>query len=147
MPYIVTSSGAGPWQQGEILEDRVLKAHPFHAKFLRNGSVVEVSAADAAAARDTGTGSQVAELDAQLARLQAERAALLAGQAAPAAVSYALDPTHPPTATEAAAVRAAGQEVIQPGPGAPVVGAVVPAPDADAPDADAPTGSARGGKK
>ena len=128
MPYIVKASGAGPWQQGEILDDKTLKAHPFHEKFIRNGSVVPVSAADAAAARDTGTGVQVAALDSQIAALQAQRAALLSGQTAPAAVTYELDPQHPPTAAEAAATRAAGQEVIQPGPGAPVVGAVVPEP-------------------
>jgi hypothetical protein len=82
--------------------------------------------------RARGTSTRLAALDAQIAALQSDRAALLAGSA-PVAVAYDLDPTHPPTAAEAAQVRAAGEEVIQPAPGAPVVGQVVPEAEAEPP--------------
>lgn len=89
---------AGPWSVGQELTDDELKAHPFHEKFLRTGSVVKGA---------------------------------LAADTAPASVAYDIDAQNPPSQKEADENRAAGKEVIQPGPGGVVVGEVVPGEGSD----------------
>ncbi len=127
MPYYAQKH-AGPWAEHAIIPDAEFEAHPFKDKFLRNGSVVQMSDA---AARDMQNpevdATRLADIDAQINQLHAERAKVL-GQAvepnAPAAVTYDLDRTDQPTAQEADAHRAAGAEVIQPTAGDVVVGTV-----------------------
>jgi hypothetical protein len=134
MPYLVKANGAGPWLQGQEVADEEFEKHPHHAKFLRTGSVVKV---DAQARRDLNADQQrdrLAEIDQRIADLQAERAALVGTSAeptAPAAVKYDIDRQDQPSGAEADANRAAGKEVVQPGPGNPVVGEVVPGEAAD----------------
>jgi hypothetical protein len=138
MPYEVKTNGAGPWVQGDVIEDADFEQYAFKDKFLRNGSVVKVNE-HAARARDlTDQQAQVGDLDAQIAQLQAERAKLLGVTPepnAPAQVAYVIQPDAQPTAQEIAAVRAAGNEVVQPTPGNVNVGEVVPGEAAEKPKA------------
>lgn len=141
--YRVQAHGAGPWAHDEIVDAAAVQAHPFGAKWLRTGSLVPISA-EASAATDAKQQAALADLDVQIATLTARRATLLAepvAPTAPGAVAYQLDRTDQPDATAAAAARAAGSEVIQPSPGAPVTGTVVPGEAA--PPADPPAGKGK----
>lgn len=79
MPYRVERP-SGPWlEPGQILEDAEFEAHPFHAKFLRTGSVSRLTVAELQAINHpTADAARLAELEAQIPQLQAERAALAA---------------------------------------------------------------------
>lgn len=138
MPYEVKANGAGPWVQGDVIADADFEQHAFKDKFLRNGSVVKVNENATRALDPADQQAPVGDLDAQIAQLQAQRAKLL-GQVpdanAPAQVAYEIKPDAQPNAQEIAAVRAAGNEVVQPTPGNVNVGEVVPGEAADKPKA------------
>lgn len=128
MPYIVTTTGAGPWAKDQVISDEDFNAHAFHEKFLRTGSVVPHNEDDVAAV-DAATNAQAAgELQAQIAALQAQLAQLQGTPTgephAPAEVVYDVDRKDQPNATESDANRAAGEEVVQPSPGEVVTGKV-----------------------
>jgi hypothetical protein len=144
MPYIVKANGAGPWLKDQEVSDADFAAHPFHAKFLRNGSVVQASDADTRQIDPAATTARLAEIGAQIGQLEAERQTLLSSDprvaadygllgvplgpepTAPARVTVEIDPQHQPSGAEADATRAAGDEVIEPTPRNVAVGKVVP---------------------
>lgn len=134
MTYIVEKH-AGPWLPGTEVEESELKAHPFHEKFLKSGSIVKADPQARSAAKAEAKAARIAELQVKIAELTAELDALN-GEAveptAPGLVSVDLDPENQPSQAEAEETRAEGKEVIQPQPGDPLLGEVEPGEAAEA---------------
>lgn len=124
---------AGRFTVGQELTDEELKADPFHEKYLRNESVTKTDQKQKAANAEAQQ-KRATELRSRIGELQAELDALEGTPVdanAPANVTYDVDAENPPTQKEADAARSEGKQVVQPGPGDPVVGEVKPGEAAD----------------